>query len=355
MQIPSARTLAIFALLVVGVACSFAFHAGTSGMDVTYTATTVDPGEAPDRVADAAPRVANLDDELPEGNESVGRPVERAAENGSFAGNVTPELHISLPGERTRYVVYDGSYYRWNATGDEESTFVRIRMTPTDAETVLESVSSPYDSAPSEVRTAIDSGETSGWTVERGVYRHEGTYYAVAPENDAAVAANILGGFVGYVLTPVGRGYVAVALGLLAYRYREPSVDRLLTARRALAVAALAVPVALVGTALFESGSASRFVTGPASALVVASGTVAGVLVYQRRWLRLVGFTGLVATLTVGASALALGVVGAFLGALALLVGLLAGVVPLVYGYVFGRQRATPEAADSAESAASGE
>lgn len=58
--------------------------------------------------------------------------------------------------------------------------------------------------------------------------------------------------------------------------------------------------VALVGALLFESGSASRFVTGPASVTLVASGVVSGVLVHQRRWFALVGFTIRVATLTVG-------------------------------------------------------
>ncbi|MFB6109925.1 MAG: hypothetical protein ABEJ60_03500, partial [Halodesulfurarchaeum sp.] len=149
----------------------------------------------------------------------------------------------------------------------------------------------------------------------------------------------LFSGFLGYVLTPVGRGYVAVALGLLAYRYRNPLTDRPLTVRRALGVAAFAVPVAFVGTLVFETGSWSRFVTGPVSALVVASGLVAGVLVHQRRWLALLGFTGLVAALVVGAGVLALGVFGALLGGLAVFVGLLTGVVPLGYGIAFGAHR----------------
>jgi len=335
---PSVRTVAILALLVVGVVCSFAFHAAVTDTEITYAATAIEPGERPSRVAEASPDVADLDDRLNGESADVRRPIERAATRGSFSGNVTPELHIVLDDLRPRYAVYGGDYYRFNATGSEETTFVRIRMSPVAAGSVLANVSSPYGTAPPEIRAAIDSGTTSGWTVERGVYRHEGTYYAVSPERDAAVAGMILGGFAGYVLTPVGRGYAAVALGLLAYRYREPHRARLLTLRRASAMAALALPVALLGTLLFESGSASRFVTGPASALVVASGVVAGVLVRQRRWAALLGFTGVVVALPLVAGALALGFVGAVLGAFGLFVGLVTGVVPLLYGVAFGRR-----------------
>ena len=154
-----------------------------------------------------------------------------------------------------------------------------------------------------------------------------------------AIAEKLFSGFLGYVLTPVGRGYVAVALGLLTYRYRNPLTDRPLTVRRSLVVATLAVPVALLGTLLFESGSLSRFITGPVSALVAASGVVAGVLVHQRRWAMLLGFTGLVAGLTVGASVLVLGVIGGLLGGLAVLVGVITGVIPLGYGIAFGSPR----------------
>lgn len=340
---PSARTVAILGLLVVGVVLSFAFHAAMTDTQVTTTATVVDPGENESRVADASPQIADLNERLRGTSERVRRPIRRAAEDGSFAGNVTPELHIVLDDVEARYVVYEESYYRWNLTADGETTFVRVRMAPADAGRVVANVSTAYESAPPAVQSAIDSGATTGMNVERGVYRRGETYYAVAPESDSALAASLLGGFVGYLLTPVGRGYVAVALGLLAYRYRDPLSDRVLTVRRALAVAGLAVPVALVGTLLFESGSASRFVTGPASALVVASGVVAGVLAHQRRWAALVGFSGLVACLAVGAGIVALGVVGGILGGLALFVGVVTGVVPFAYGVVFGRDR--PETA----------
>lgn len=335
---PSTRTVAILGLLVVGVLCSFAFHAAVTDMQVTYTATAVEPGDNPSRVASAAGEVTDLDERLRGESADVRRPVQQAATNGSFEGNVPPELYIILDDMEAEYVVYESSYYRWNLTANAETTFVQVRTSPASADAVLSNVSSPAEAASPEGQAAIESGATTGWNVGRGVYRSGGTYYAVAPESDTAIAGKLLSGFLGYVLTPVGRGYIAVALGLLAYRYRNPLTDRPLTVRRALAVAVLAVPIALLGTFLFESGSASRFVTGPVSALVVSSGVVAGVLFHQRRWLGLFGFTGVVAALAVGSGALALGVFGGVLGGFAFLVGLITGVIPLLYGVVFGQQ-----------------
>lgn len=336
---PSLRTVALLVLLVVGTACSFAFHAALTDMEVTYTATAVQPGENPSRVAFASGQIADLGGRLRDKSASIRRPVGQAAANGSFAGNVAPELHVTLDGTEARYVVYEGAYYRWNLTVSEETTFVSIRMVPVSAATVLNVVSSPYEAASPKVRSAIESGSTTGWNVGRGIYRRGETYYAVAPRSETAVAGKLFSGFLGYLLTPVGRGYVAVALGLLVYRYRDPLTDRPLTVRRSLVVATLAVPVAVLGTSLFESGSPSRFVTGPVSAFVVASGVVAGVLIRQRRWATLLGFTGLTAGLAVGASVLAFGVIGGLLGGLAVLVGVITGVIPLGYGIAFGSPR----------------
>jgi hypothetical protein len=202
---------------------------------------------------------------------------------------------------------------------------------------VFEAVARPAAAASSGVRTAIDEGTATNATIRSGLYRQDGAYYAVAVESEAAVFAQVASAAVGFVLTPVGRGYVAVALGLLAFRYREPTRDRLLTVRRAVAVAALALPVALVGTALFESGSISRFVTGPASATVVASGVLAGVLAAQRRWALLAGATVGIGLLATAAIAGALGVVGFIFGPLAVCFGIAAGAVPFGYGYWFAR------------------
>jgi hypothetical protein len=184
--------------------------------------------------------------------------------------------------------------------------------------------------------------------IEHGIYRQGDTYYAVAPENTGAIAANLFEVFLGYVLRPVGRGNVAVGLGLLAYPNRHSFADRVLTVRRTLVVAALGIPVALVGTALFETGSLTRFLTSPASTLVVSAGVVAGVFVQQRRWAQLAAWTVLVCVSSVGASVLAFGVVGVVFGGIRLLVGLAAGVVSLGFGVWFGLDPGTIPA-DSAD------
>ena len=91
--------------------------------------------------------------------------ITQAIQTGSFEGNVTPELSIALNDVRTRYMVYDTQYYSWNLTSDEETTHIRVEMHPTDAEAVLRNVSSPYESAPPEVQTAINSGSVTGWSI----------------------------------------------------------------------------------------------------------------------------------------------------------------------------------------------
>lgn len=347
---PSPRTIALFALLVVGLIGSFAFHAAMTDIQVTYTATAVQPDDDPGEIAYASQSVADLDGRLESKSREIRRPVEKAAQSGSFAGNVTPELFTILDGMDAEYVVYNDSYYRWNTTVNNETTFVKIQMSPTDPQSVLEAVSKPYGTASANVQEAIDSGSVTGRNmVEPGVYRRGDTYYAVAPENTGALAANLIEAFAGYVLTPVGRGFVAVALGLLAYQYRNSFADRVLTVRRAFVVAALGIPVALLGTAVFESGSLTRFLTSPASTFVVSAGVVAGVLVHQRRWGGLAGWTVLVCVLSVGASVLALGVVGVVFGGFRLLAGLFAGVVSLGFGAWFAQEQTdtTAESVDA--------
>lgn len=344
---PSTRTVALVGLLVVGLGCSVAFQA-VAGGEVTYTATAVEPGEDPAAVANVAPDVADLNEQLGGTSPDHSAPVDEAARTGSYVGNVSSELYIVLDDlEATRFVVYDGEYYDWTLRIDGQTTTVDITMRPVEATTVYEETAQPIGSAPDEVRQAIETGNTTvtGVGVERGLYVDDGAYYAVAPEDERAIVGRILGAFVGVVLLPVGRGYVAVALGLLALRYREPHVDRPLSSRRAVGVALLSLPVALLGTALFETGALSRFVIGPASALVVAMGLVAGVLALRRQWVRLVGLTVGVGLLAAGAISAVVGLVGLFLGPLAVLFGVVAGVVPFGYGYWFGRRAptATPE------------
>ena len=334
---PSTRTLALLALLVVGVGLSFAFHAAAGDTQISYEATAVEPGGDPAPVADASRNVTDLDERLSDTADQYREPVRTAAATGSFEGSLSPELDTAIRDVETPYVAYDGSYYEWSLSTRGDTTNATIEMRETDPGAVFDAVARPAAAASSGVRTAIDEGTATNATIRSGLYRQDGAYYAVAVESEAAVFAQVASAAVGFVLTPVGRGYVAVALGLLAFRYREPTRDRLLTVRRAVAVAALALPVALVGTALFESGSISRFVTGPASATVVASGVLTGVLAAQRRWALLAGATVGIGLLATAAIAGALGVVGFIFGPLAVCFGIAAGAVPFGYGYWFAR------------------
>lgn len=333
----SIRTIAVLLLLVVGSALSFAFHATADGATITYEATAVEPGGNPELVTRATSNVTDLDERLSDTPSQYQQPIRTAAATGTYNGTLSPELHIVIDDIETPYVRYNGSYYAWALSSDGETTNATISMQQTDPETVFTSVARPVSEAPPEVQTAIETGTTTGSIVESGVYRQDGTYYVVAPENEGALATQLAGTFVGFALTPVGRGYVAVALGLLAYRYRDPTRNRLLTVRRAAAIATLAIPISLVGTSLFESGTATRFVTGPMSATVVASGVVAGVLTAQRRWLSLAGVTIGIGLLTTASISAVLGPVGLFFGPLVVFIGIGTGAIPFGYGYAFAQ------------------
>nr|WP_283102412.1 hypothetical protein [Haloplanus sp. XH21] len=324
-------------MLVGGGCLSFAFHATAGGATITYEATAVEPGENPERVTRATSNVTDLDERLSDTPSQYRQPIRTAAATGTYDGTLSPELHIVIEDIETPYVQYNGSYYAWTLSTYGETTNATISMQQTDPETVFTTVARPVAEASPEVQTAIETGTTTGPIAESGLYRQNGTYYVVAPENEDALGTQLMSVFVGFILTPVGRGYVAVGLGLLGYRYREPTRDQLLTVRRAVAIAALAIPIALVGTALFESGTPTRFVTGPASETIVASGVVAGVLTAQRRWLRLVGMTIGVGLLTTAAISAVLGPVGLFFGPLAVFLGFVTGVVPFGYGYWFAQ------------------
>jgi len=74
--LPSLRTVVLFALLVVGLFGSFAFHAAMTDMQVTYTATTVQPDDEPGRVMRASQSVANLGGRLNGKSSKIRRPVQ---------------------------------------------------------------------------------------------------------------------------------------------------------------------------------------------------------------------------------------------------------------------------------------
>jgi hypothetical protein len=199
--------VAVVLLLVVGLGGSFTFHAVAGGADVTYTATAVEPGEDHAAVADIAPDVAGLNRQLAGTAPEYRQPVQEAARTGSFAGNVSPELHIVLDGlEDTRFVVYDSRYYDWTLRLDEETTTADITMRPVEAATVYAETARPVESAPEEIQRAVETGTATatGVGVEHGLYVDDGTYYVVAVENRAALVGRLFGAVVGVVLLSVG-------------------------------------------------------------------------------------------------------------------------------------------------------
>lgn len=338
-SLPSIRTIAVLLLLVAGIGLSFSFHVSADRASVTYTATAVEPGENSTLVTRAAGNVTNLDEQLAGTSTQHQRPIRRAATTGSYTGDLEPELDIVIDDIESPYVWYNESYYTWAVSTQSGTTNATIRMQPADPDTVFEAVSRPVNEASSEVRTAITEGTTTGFLLESGLYQQNGEYYVVAPENEGAVFGQLAKVFGGFVLTPVGRGYTAVAIGLLVYRFREPMCERPLTVRRAIAIPMLAIPIALSGTVLFESGSISRFVTGPASAFMLTTGAVAGVAAARRQWLQLIGVSIGAALLTIGAFVAALGLIGGIFGTLVVFVGYATGIVPFGYGYWFAQPR----------------
>lgn len=317
-----------------------------AGAQLTYTATPVEPGDDPARIVNVSTNVSNLDTRLADLNQQTTRPIVQASQTGSFEGNVTPQLASvleALPSQVVQYTIYNGSYYQWNTTVNDDGTSARIRMDPINATSVLDAVAKPYDTAPTDVQTAIETGSVESGSINAGVYQRGSSYYTVAAEDESALTARVLGAGVGYVLTPVGRGFIAVAVGILYYRYQSPSDNRVLTVPRAVAVAALSIPITVVLTALEQSPSLTRFITDPASAFVVSASVIAGVLIHQRRWAALIGTTVGVAVLVLGANVLANGLAGIIFGLGFLVLGFIAGGISLVYGVVFGQEDSDPE------------
>lgn len=333
---PSRRTVAVVALLVVGVALSFSFHATVGGMQAQYTATPVDQETNATAIASAAANVTDLDARLEGAPDRATTFVDRAIRTGTASGTVPPQLYTVLENVHAPYGAYDGRLYRWSVTTSAGSTTdVTLQMQRVSTQTVVTALAKPYRNASKTVRSAIDEGTVTADTTRLGIYTKDGTDFLVAPTHPGAIVSQLFEGVLGYLFTPVGRGFVAVAVGILAFQYREPTRDRILTPRRAVAVATLAIPVAVVSTLVFETGSLTRLIRQPASAFVVSLGVVAGVYVHRHQWGRLLGVTALAIAIPVVAGAAVLGIVGAIFGILGGVFGLLTGVVSLGYGAVF--------------------
>lgn len=325
--VPSGRTVAVVLLAVVGVGCLLAFPTTASGVNLTVEATEIEPADDPGELANVSLNVTNLDERL-------GRPVDpvtRAAQTGSFDGRIEQSLSERLADVDTEYVVYEGRYYRWNATLRSDPTGARIRMSSVDPETVAAAVATPYAEAPPQAQRAIDTGSATGGEVTNGAFVRDGTYYAVQPANAGQVFGVLLTSVGSLALSLVGAGYAAVGIGLTVVRVRDPT-PRPVTLRRAGFVAFGAVPF---GFAVASSGSLAVQVAMPGIGAVVATGLVAGVLTHQSRWGVLVALSAAVGGAGVTVSFLVAGGIGLFAGLLAVPFAVVAGVVPFAYGLVF--------------------
>lgn len=329
------RLVAVLLLLIIGGSLSFAFHAAASDAKINWETTAVEPGEKSELVTRATSKATNLNEQLSHTPSEYHHPIRTAAETGSYSGDLSPEIYIVIEDIDSPFVWYNGSYYRWSIYTDRQTTNASLSMEYTEPTSVFDSISQQVSEASPDVQSVIKSGTTTATMIDSGLYRQNGTYHVVAPENRNAIGSQLVESLIGFVLTPVGRGYLAVALGLLGYQYREPTQRDILTVSRATLIAASAIPIAVGITLLFESGSLTRFVTGPVSATVVAAGVIAGVLTSHRTWLPLIGLTIGLGVLTTVIISTVLGPVGLLFGPLVAILGIITGIVPFGYGYWF--------------------
>ena len=332
------RAAAALALAVVGAALVAAFGFALSGglPEFTYAAQQVDPETDAGVVANASDEILNLDRKAAR-NPGMRPAFETAARRGVFEGtyrspNHTGDLYLFADDADATYAVYEGRYYRWNSTTRPENDFVRVRLDPVSAETVMDDLAVPYAEASSATRRVVRN-ETSrpASTPNESVVVRNGTYYAVDVESEASVFARLLAAVGLFVASVPGRAYLGCGFALTALLRSGDCFP--LGARRALGAAAWVLPMSLALT-VFSSGSAVlNYVVIPGVATVVALGLPLGALL--RRWRRR-RVAAIVAGVWLGVLVLA-GVVASTLGVLGTLLGLgfvsVAGLPLVPYGY----------------------
>ncbi|WP_115863299.1 hypothetical protein [Halorussus litoreus] len=333
-MLPSRRVAAVVALLVAGLALSSLFAVHATEIDTTQVATEVSSADDSDAIASRVHAVLDaeslVNDDPPESRSAV----ETAFETGRYDGDDHPtELYVALDDTDYRYAVYEGSYYRWNATTGANDSSVTIRTEPVAAETALSELAVPYEQASPAAQRVVDGAEVEDdLVVEDRVVVDDGTYYVIGLENPGRTTLQLFATPFVLVLTSAGRAYLGVALGLLALLARRG--DRPLDGRCGLLVAGLAVPTAWLVTATTESGSLLiNYGVEPAFALAVALWLVAGVALRRKRYAALVGGGVGVGVLAIFlASVVGNPIVGVLTGVALLAAGPL-GVVLVPYGY----------------------
>lgn len=338
-MVSAKRYAAVVLLLVVGVLCMQAPGAVTD-LQTTYDATPVDPAADATAIAAGDSDVADLDEWAASMPSEAADVIHHAATNGSYNGSVPSELLIRLDEyENTTTAVYDGQYYRMNATTAEQTTEARLALasiSPTEATTTVATSYTDTDTD-SIARRAIEQGNvtTDTFAVQTGLISQNGEYYLVTPRNGGAIVGKFFAVIGGILLNPIGNAYSIAGIALIAALRRRHSV-RPLDEKSALAVVGGTIAVLWLWTTLSGSGSFGvRYTVFPLMGAVAALGLLAGLYLRWRSWHRLGVLT--VGTLAIGIGAVVgiLGFFGLLLGPLALFIGWL-GSLPLVgYGYVF--------------------
>ena len=316
------RVVAVFALVVVGTILSLAYGFALSGAvpSVDYDAREVDPETDSGAVANASSEVLNLDHEIAHtpGIESA---IETAAERGVYEGtyespNQTPDLYTFADDAYEKYAVYEGQYYRWNSTTRPENDYVRIRMDPMSAETVMADIAVPYSEAsPASKRLIRNQTLNSTTPPDENIVVRNGTYYTISPRSETSVLARLLTALSLFVVSVPGQAYLGSGLALSAFLRSGESHPLGLT--RSLAAVALVLPVSWMLATLSSGSALINYGVIPAVAALVALGLPFGVLLRQRGPLRVAAVVGggwLAVTAVSGIVYGVLGVVGAVVG-----------------------------------------
>lgn len=339
-MVPPKRYAAGLLLLVLGLLMVMLVGTATD-LQTTYVAEQVDPAADASQIADVDHDVVHLDQWMGELPPAASEALRTAITEGSFDGSVPPELYIRLDDHstRTRVAVYEGRYYRMNATLSDETTETKIEFTPLNSTTAARMVSSSYDAVGPIVRSAVNQGSVSTreFPDETGLVEKGGIYYLVTPRHEGAIVGKFLATIGSFVLNPVGYAYTVAGIVLLvALRVRRK--PRPIDEVSSLGVAGVTILLLWISTAFAGSGSlALRFGMFPLIGGVAGLGLLAGVYLYRHSWARLVLLTFAAPVISIGAVTAVIGVPGLLFGVLATVVGWV-GSFPLAgYGYAFGR------------------
>jgi len=328
----------VIVLLLAGLLLA---QVGSAAADLrtTYDSTRVSPADDVGQIATGDPAVANLDAWVSSMPAAAGDAIATAVENGTFHGDVPPELYTRLSHYENDSTVaaYHGRYYRLNVTRSGRTTETWLTTTPLSPAAAAAAVATPYREASPGIRHAVDGGNasTARFAVGRALVAKDGAYYLVTPHAEGSVVGKFFGALVGAIFQPVARAYVVAGVALLAALRRRGS-NQPLDGPTALAAVGGTVALLWVDATLTQTGSlAFRYVVFPAVGAVAALGLLAGRAFRRRSWLRLLALSIASAVGGVVAVAISMGAVGLLLGVPALVAGWF-GSLPLAgYGYAF--------------------